>query len=89
MISEPREDLAKLSSLVLTARRLVASGALVDLSAIEDRVRQVCEAVQQMPIEEGRALLDELCALISRLEQLAADLEDRLGQLARRPGAED
>jgi uncharacterized protein YaaN involved in tellurite resistance len=79
---QAREELAKVSSLVLTARRLVAGGALVDLSALEERVRIVCEAVQQMPREEGQGLLDELQALISRLNQLAGDLEDRLSQMS-------
>ena len=83
---QAREELAKVSSLVLTARRLVAGGALVDLSALEDRVRLVCEAVQQMPREDGQGLLDELQALISRLNQLAGDLEDRLAQM---PTSED
>ena len=84
-----REELAKVSSLVLTARRLVASGALVDLSALEDRVRLICEAVQQMPAEEGRGMLDDLRALISRLDTLAADLEQRLAQLADLPGTRE
>jgi len=83
---EAREELAKVSSLVLTARRLVASGALVDLSALEERVKLICEAVQRMPLEEGRGLLDELHALISRLNQLASDLEERLAQM---PKSED
>lgn len=83
-----REELAKVSSMVLTARRLVAGGALVDLSALEDRVRAICEAVQQMPVEEGRSLLEELRALISRLDQLAGDLEARLADLAG-PAAEN
>jgi hypothetical protein len=83
-IGHALEELAKVSSLVLTARRLVAGGALVDLSALEDRVRLICEAVQQMPVEEGRALLDDLKALIGRLDSLAADLEERLALLARR-----
>jgi hypothetical protein len=84
-----REELVKVSSLVLTARRLVASGALVDLSALEDRVRLICEAVQQMPAEEGRGLLEDLKALIGRLDSLAADLEERLALLARRQGGEE
>ena len=83
---EAREELAKVSSLVLTARRLVAGGALVDLSALEDRVRTICETVQQMPREEGQELLEELQALIGRLDQLAGDLEDRLSQFPREQG---
>jgi hypothetical protein len=77
------EELAKVSSLVLTARRLVAGGALVDLSALEDRVRTVCECVQRMPLEEGHGLLDEFNALMSRLDSLAGDLEERLAQIPR------
>ena len=81
--SDPaREELAKVSSLVLTARRLVAGGALVDLSALEDRVRAICDHVQRMPREEGQGLLDELRALIVRLDSLAGDLEERLAQLS-------
>ena len=80
---EAREELAKVSSLVLTARRLVAGGALVDLSALEERVRTVCETVQRMRREEGQELLDELQALIGRLNQLAGDLEERLAQFPR------
>lgn len=80
---EAREELAKVSSLVLTARRLVAGGALVDLSALEERVRLICDTVQQMPREEGQELLDELQALIGRLDQLAGDLEERLSQLPK------
>ena len=83
---EAREELAKVSSLVLTARRLVAGGTLVDLSALEDRVRLICETVQQMPREEGQELLEELQALIGRLDQLAGDLEDRLSQMPREQG---
>ena len=86
VLDPTREELAKVSSLILTARRLVAGGALVDLSALEERVGLVCAAVQRMPVEEGRGLLEELKALIGRLDQLAADLEERLGQLSRLPG---
>ncbi len=82
---EAREELAKVSSLVLTARRLVAGGALVDLSALEERVRTICETVQQMPREDAQELLDELQALIGRLDQLARDLQDRLSQLPKDP----
>jgi hypothetical protein len=80
-----REELAKVSSLVLTARRLLAGGALVDLAAIEERVRAVCGCIQAMPREEAQALVEDMQALIARLDQLAADLEDRLAQVAVLP----
>lgn len=79
---EAREELAKVVSLVLTARRLVATGTLVDLSAIEDRVRVFCDAIEEMPREDGQVLLEDMRALIGKLDRLAADLQDHLGQLS-------
>ncbi|MDR3438521.1 hypothetical protein [Telmatospirillum sp.] len=73
-----REELAKVSSLALTARRLIASGKLVDLVALEERVRAVCEGIQAMPREDGRELIDDMQALINKLDQLTRDLESRL-----------
>ncbi len=75
---ETREELAKVSSLAMTARRLLAGGKLVDLSALEERVRAVCESVQAMPREEGRNLLDDMRSLINKLDQLTRELEGRL-----------
>lgn len=82
--AETRQELEKVSSLVLAARRLLASGALVDLSAIQDRVGAVCDAVQGMPREDGQGLLDELLALIRRLDMLGADLKEQLDQMSAR-----
>lgn len=82
----PRDDLARLASLVLGARRLVAGGALVDLSAIEERVTDVCRAVAALPREEGQSLIEELQSLISKLDRLGEDLQDRLEQITGRSG---
>ena len=76
-----REELAKVSSLVFTARKLLATGTLVDLSAIEERVRGVAEAVAEMPQEDGRTLLDDLLALMRRLDGLGEYLQEQLNQV--------
>ena len=75
---EIREELVKVSSLAMTARRLLAGGKLVDLSALEERVRAVCDVVQAMPREQGQSLLDDMLALINKLDQLTRELEERL-----------
>ena len=72
------DDLARLASLVFTARRLVAGGALVDLSAIEERVKEVCGTVVALPRDEGRGLVGELQSLIGKLDGLSEDLRERL-----------
>ncbi|HIJ63619.1 MAG TPA: hypothetical protein HPQ04_13070 [Rhodospirillaceae bacterium] len=76
------DDLARLASLVFTARRLLAGGALVDLSAIEERVREVCGTVAAMPPDEGRGLVGDLQSLIGKLDRLGEDLRDRLDRFA-------
>ena len=57
--AQTREEIAKVFSLIATARRLLSSGALVDLRAIEERVTAVCGAVRAMPKEDGQGLVDE------------------------------
>lgn len=84
---EAREELTKVISLAMTARRLLAGGKLVDLSAIEERVRFVCQAVAEMPREDAEALLEDMEMLIHRLDQLESELEERLEQCGGRPAA--
>ncbi|OIQ86818.1 hypothetical protein GALL_313260 [mine drainage metagenome] len=82
--AETREELEKVSSLVLAARRLLATGALVDLSVLRDRVGALCNAVQSMPREDGRSLAEQMLGLIRRLDGLAADLRDHMRSLNER-----
>ena len=81
-VAETREELNKLSSVVLTARRLLCSGTMVDLSAIEERVSQVTETIATLPREEARPLRDDLIALINRLDMLGSDLREQLQQVS-------
>jgi hypothetical protein len=83
---EIREELVKVSSLAMTARRLLAGGKLVDLSALEERVRVVCETIQTMPREDGQKLLEDMQALINKLDQLTRELEERLIASGGTPG---
>lgn len=84
-----REELAKVSSLVVTARRLVAGGKLVDLSAIEERVRIVCQAVETMPREDGQVLVEDMQTLIHKLDQLASELQSHLVAFEPAPSGGD
>jgi outer membrane murein-binding lipoprotein Lpp len=77
-VQQAREELTKVSSLVLTARRLLAGGALVDLAAIEERVRAVCLSIETMPREDGQALCAEVQALAAKLDKLEEDLKDHV-----------
>ncbi|HVI52195.1 MAG TPA: hypothetical protein VM661_13355 [Candidatus Sulfotelmatobacter sp.] len=86
---DARQELEKVSSLVLAARRLMAKGSLVDLSAIQERVAAICAAVESMPREDGRSLLEELTDLIRRLDSLGNDIADQIRQMADKMDRED
>ena len=80
-IDEAREEIEKISSLVLAARRLMATGALVDLVAIQERVADLCAAVEAMPKDDGKSLMDDLSGLIRRLDRLSSDISEHLEQM--------
>lgn len=72
------EELEKAASMVTTARRLLATGTMVDLSALEGKVRFVCEALAGMAREDGRALMPIMERLIGDLDRLAEAITERI-----------
>jgi hypothetical protein len=72
-----REEMEKAASLVTTAYRLLATGTMVDLSALESKVRVVCEALAAMERDEGVAFRPGMEALIADLDRLAAAIQER------------
>ena len=75
-----REELEKAVSLVTAARRLLATGTMVDLSALEVKVRFVCTTVEEMDRDEGRPLRPAMESLIAGLDRLAAAIRERQDQ---------
>lgn len=76
--TQVREELDKAASLVLTARRLLATGTMVDLSALEGKVRVICEQLAGMKREDGRTLVPVMEVLIGDLDRLAAAIQERV-----------
>ncbi len=72
---EIQMEIAQVSSMVATARRLLTTGRTVDLTALEGMVRGLCTAVDRLAADEGRVLLPSLEALMAGLDRLDADLE--------------
>lgn len=73
-----REELDKAASLVLTARRLLATGTMVDLSALEGKVRAICDQLVAMGREDGRPLVPVMETLIGDLDRLAEAIQERV-----------
>lgn len=76
-----RQELEKATSLVGTARRLLAGGTMVDLGALEGKVRLICNAVVRLGAEEGQPFRSGMEALIADLDQLAAEIKERYDPL--------
>ncbi len=74
-------EVRKVASMVGTARRLMATGTMVDLSELEGKVAGLCAAIEALPREEGRGLVGDLETLLSNLDRLAADIEAQHGRI--------
>lgn len=76
--TQVREELDKAASLVLTAQRLLATGTMVDLSALEGKVRCICETLGAMAREDGKPLVPVMETLIGDLDRLAEAIHERV-----------
>ena len=80
-VSEIRDEVHKVASLVDTARRLLAEGSIVDLSALEGKVRVICEAIGEAPGEDLSDLKDPMAAIIDGLDLLEAVLNEQFSAI--------
>jgi hypothetical protein len=76
-----KADLVKVESLIATAIRLLDEGRIVNLSALQGRTKQVCDAALGLARDESRALVPAMEALLTALDTLTAKLNDRFGDL--------
>ncbi|WP_142847858.1 hypothetical protein [Telmatospirillum sp. J64-1] len=79
-----RNEVQKISSLVTTARRLLASDKSVDLSALEGKMRHVCAIAALLSPDHARPLLPALEALLASLDELGKDLQAQQSRLEAR-----
>ena len=83
------EELEKTVSVVGAARRLLVTGAKVDLAALEGRVRYVCRSVEGLDRIESRTMVPVMEALIDDLDHLADAMREYHAPLADRLEALD
>lgn len=75
-------EVEKVAAMLMTARRLLAGGTMVDLSALQGMVSGVCEHVAALPSEQGQALLPGLESLRRGLDYLGDDLRTLHARMA-------
>ncbi len=64
----------KLTSLVTTARRLLAEQKMIDLSALDGKVRALCDATRHVPPDDTAAVKAALNDIVEDLDRLEAEL---------------
>ena len=64
----------KVTSLVTTARRLLAEQTMVDLSALDGKVRALCDAIRDVPPEDIGAAKTAMTEILEELDRLEAEL---------------
>ncbi len=76
-----KAELLKVDSLIGTAVRLLSEGRVVELTALEARTRQVCDAALALGADERRALVPAMEALLNGLDTLTANLNEKFGDM--------
>ena len=74
-------ELLKIESLIATAVRLLDEGRVVELSALQERTKRVCDAALALPRAESRPLVGAMEALLTALDALTANLSARFGDI--------
>ena len=84
-IAEIEAELAKIVSMLSTARRLMDENRIVDLSVLETRTRFLCARVLDLPTLEAREFTPRLEDLLNQLDAIAADMHAKFGGLPVMP----
>ncbi len=74
-------ELLKIESLISTAVRLLDEGRVVELSALQERTKRICDAALALPKAEAAPLIPAMEALLSGLDALTANLSRRFGDI--------
>lgn len=67
-------DADKIASLITTARRLLDEDKMVDLSALEGKVADLCRRFTHVPQTEAEPFRQTISAIMTDLDLLASDL---------------
>ncbi len=81
---EPDFDVAalKVTSLIASARRLLGEQRMVDLTALEGKVRTLCDAARQLPASEDGRMKATVKAIMDDLGRLQEDLDEQYRAVA-------
>ncbi len=74
-------EMLKIETLIATAVRLLDEGRVVELSALQERTKRVCDTALALPREDSRPLVPAMEALLGSLDALTTNLSRRFGDM--------
>ncbi|MCK4939251.1 MAG: hypothetical protein KAR80_03085 [Rhodospirillaceae bacterium] len=77
------QQLEKVESLITTSKRLLEEGKMVDLSALEERIRELTDNLKKCDPETAKPFLEAVHKLIDSLEGIEQNLEDHQQELLK------
>lgn len=78
-----KKDLKRVLSLIRTGQRYLDDGKVVELSALESRIADLCDQARAMPPEQRRDAAPLLAALSDELGQLEANMQQEHSDIQR------
>ena len=69
------QEIEKVATLISTARRLLSEDKMIDLSALEGKVRELCADVRLLPPDEMEPALAAITDILQNLGKLAQELK--------------
>ncbi len=83
--ARPRPDVArqaqKVAALIVAARRHLAANSMIDLSALEGKVRTLCDAAGDAPAKDAEEIRCSIAAIVKNLDRLTAELTAQRDQV--------
>lgn len=68
-------EMGKVASVITTARRMLAEGKMVDITALESKVAELCTGAKDLSPTERVEVARAMGSLIQGLDDLAIDLK--------------
>ena len=71
----PSEQLEDITVMIAEARGAVFNGKSIDMTEIQELIKEVCEGIQQTPSVDGDGIQDKVVSLITDLNLLVEELK--------------
>ncbi len=81
--AEISQQMEQVESLITTSRRLLEEGKMVDLSAMEERIRELTDNLKKCDPETARPFIEAVSNLIDSLTGIEESLKDHQQELLK------